>query len=133
MDSFETQDMLYHLFISDNELMSFMGNPSNDEEKNLRFRREEFDITEINSECYPFLTIIFVDTDDTRNYLKNMGLLEINIYSSGRYDAMLICKRVRAILKKYFPEIKIIAEGQVYTEVRGVFCYRTRYNPIINS
>lgn len=133
MNSFKFQDELYNLFINDHELMSLMGDPFDDEEMNLRFRREEFDITEIDSEAFPFLTILFLDTDETQNYLKNIGILEITIYSLGRYDASRIFERVRTLLRKYYPEMKLITEGQIYTEVRGMYCYRTRFNPLINS
>lgn len=133
MDSFNTQDMLYRLFTADRELMKLMGNPCGDEEKNARFRREECDITDINADSFPFLTILFLDTEGTRNYLINEGLLELNIYSSGRYMASLIYKRVRELLRLNCPEMKIVTEGQVYTEIRGVYCYRVRYNPLINS
>lgn len=133
MNSFKFQDELYSLFINDHELMSLMGDPFDDEEMNLRFRREEFDITEIDSEAFPFLTILFLDTDETQNYLKNIGILEITIYSLGRYDTSRIFERVRTLLRKYYPEMKLITEGQIYTEVRGMYCYRTRFNPLINS
>lgn len=133
MNSFKFQDEIYSLFINDHELMSLMGDPFDDEEMNLRFRREEFDITEINSEAFPFLTILFWDTTETHNYLRNVGLLEITIYSLGRYDASRIFERVRALLRKHYPEMKLTAEGQIYTEVRGMYCYRTRFNPLINS
>ena len=99
MNSFKFQDEIYNLFINDHELMSLMGDPFDDEEMNLRFRREEFDITELDSESFPFLTVIFIDTDYTGNYLRNTGLLEIVIYSLCRYDAMRIYERVRALFR----------------------------------
>ena len=133
MNSFKFQDEIYNLFINDHELMSLMGDPFDDEEMNLRFRREEFDITELDSESFPFLTVIFIDTDYTGNYLRNIGLLEVVIYSLGRYDAMRIYERVRALFRKHYPEMTIVTEGQIYTEVRGMYCYRTRFNPLINS
>lgn len=133
MNSFKTQDMLYRLFTGDSELVRIMGNPYGDEELNARFRREECDITDINADSFPFLTILFLDTESTGNYLINEGLLELNIYSSGRYTAVKIYERVRELLRLYCPEMKIVTEGQVYTEIRGVYCYRVRYNPLINS
>lgn len=133
MNSFKTQDMLYRLFTEDVELMKLMGSPDGDEDKNARFRREECDITDINADSFPFLTILFLDTEGTQNYLINEGLLELNIYSSGRYPAMKIYERVRELLRLNCPEMKIVTEGQVYTEIRGVYCYRVRYNPLINS
>jgi hypothetical protein len=133
MNSFKLQDEIYNLFVNDYELMSLMGDPFDDEEMNLRFRREEFDITEIDSEAFPFLTILFWDTAETRNYLRNVGLLEITIYSLGRYDASRIFERIRMLFRKHYPEMKLTAEGQIYTEVRGMYCYRTRFNPLINS
>ena len=133
MNSFKFQDEIYSLFTNDYELMSLMGDPFDDEEINLRFRREEFDITELDSESFPFLTIVFIDTDYTNNYLRNTGLLEIVIYSLGRYDAMRIYERVRTLFRKHYPEMTIVTEGQIYTEVRGMYCYRTRFNPLINS
>ena len=133
INSFKFQDSLYNLFIADAELLEIMGNPTDDEERNLRFRREDFDISEIDSENFPFMTITFADANESDNCLRNIGILEINIFTSTRYTASVIYDIMNKIIRYNLNDMKIISEGQVYAGVRGMYCYRIRYNPVINA
>jgi hypothetical protein len=68
----------------------------------------------------------------TRNILVNRGLLEVNIYSSERYFAGQIKKRINKILKDNF-EIQIVAEGQISMPTANIYGYKIRYRPLVWS
>ena len=107
INSFKFQDSLYNLFIADAELLEIMGNPTDDEERNLRFRREDFDISEIDSENFPFMTITFADANESDNCLRNIGILEINIFTSTRYTASVIYDIMNKIIRYNLNDMKI--------------------------
>jgi hypothetical protein len=132
METFAIQDKVYGIFTNDTELLSLLGDPTDDESKNLRFRREELMLTELNTEVIPFLSFVFIDSLESKNYLRNKGILEVNIYCSVRYEAMGIYRRLQALLKENF-DIQVIHEGQVASGIQGIYCYRVRYRIIVSS
>ena len=109
-----------------------MGNPSTVKDKNLRFRREDQLADVITAEDTDFIAFYFTDANVTRNHLANKGILNIDYYCSNRYQAQIISARVREIIQANF-EITKVYEGQKSSGITGVYKYRERYAPIINS
>ena len=132
MDSFALQDSIFSLLTNDVQMLSLLNNPSGNEELNLRCRREDLLVSELSPEAIPFVSFVFIDAQLTNNYLTNNGVLEVNIYTVSRYDAMNIYRRLKELL--YSDErYRIIAEGQIPSGISGIFLYRLRLKPIINS
>lgn len=132
MDTFDIQDELYLAFTNDDALMEELGNPIGHEAKNLRFRREELMLSELTAEILPFITFVFIDSIESKNMLRNRGILEVNIYCSSQYQAGIIYRRLKDVLKQLY-DIQLIHEGQVSSGVSGIYCYRTRFKLLVNS
>lgn len=112
--------------------MSIFGDPTDDESKNLKFRRQTKVLTEVDVEQLPFVSFVFIDADVTKNYLRNKGLLELNIYCSADYEAEIIYNAIVPLVKQ-LDDVSIIAEGEVASGIPGIYCYRVRFRPLVNS
>lgn len=132
METFAIQDNIYELFTSDTELMDRLGKPSDDKSKNLRCRREEINLNELKPEIVPFVSFVFIDSLKSDNYLRNNGILELNIFCSDRFQAIGIYDRCILLLEQKF-EIQVFREGQVNSDISGIYCYRTKFKILVNS
>lgn len=131
---FEIQDKIYNLFTNDTQLMNLFDNPDTDELRNEKFRREGMYLEEITIDKLPFIIFVFLpDGSSTQNYLVNKSLMEISIYTTTRYEAMLIYKEVKRILQSNFEDMQIIVEGQRPSGILGIFKYIIRFKPLVNS
>ncbi|WP_371380738.1 hypothetical protein [Sporomusa aerivorans] len=133
MDTFEYQDKLFAILSNDTELLNIFNNPSDIDQLNNVFRREACMPEEVTVEKIPFVTFVFIDTLPTDNYMINNGVLEFNAYVSSRYAAMLIKRRIDALIKKNIEQFQVTYEGQVSSGVQGVICYRWRYKKLVSS
>lgn len=132
METFDIQNEIYDLLTNDTELLALLGDPIDDESKNLRFRREELMLSEVKPEIIPFVSFVFIDSLESKNMLRNRGILEVNIFCSVRYEASGIYTRVKTLLKQKF-DLQLIHEGQVASGIQGIYCYRVRFRLLVNS
>jgi len=132
MDSFSLQDDIFELCRSSTELLSIFGITDNDDQLNERIRREECPVELLTTDSLPFLSLVFINAHPTRNYLVNTGVLEMNIYSSTRYDAMQIYRIVKGLLQSR-EDFAIHAEGQVPSGIVGIYQYRVRFSPLVSA
>ncbi len=112
--------------------MTLLGCADDDESKNLKFRTQNNIITEVDSASLPFISFVFKDADTTGNYLRNKGLLQIDIYCSVDYEAENIYNAVVPLVKQV-DEVSIVAEGEALTGITGIYRYRVRFQPLVNS
>jgi len=133
MITFDIKDKIYQIFINDKELMRLMGDPIGDEQKNLKFRRQTRELTEVDADVLPFVSFVFIDATPTHNYLCNKGLLELDIYCSVDYQAGQIYRVIKPLLQKNFEDFQVTAEGESSSGISGIYCYRIRFKPFVNS
>jgi hypothetical protein len=88
-----------------------MGNPTTTDEKNNRFRREDYPVDVITIDDTNFLAFYFPDALPTHNHLVNKGILNIDYYCCNRYAAQQIQKRVRDLIQLNCDLYKVY-EGQ---------------------
>lgn len=132
---------MFNLFSADSQLKELLlvtADPDIDIDEyynqlNDRIRRSQNDPTLITEESLPFISIAFIDSKETKNYLVNKGVLEIEIFAPNRYIAKLISDRTNDLLKATFEDFKIISEGQKYSGLQNIYCYCIRYMPLISS
>lgn len=129
--SFGLQDKLYNLFINDATLLSLVDNPTGDEQLNNKFRREDAMPELLDKSDLDFIAFFFINSQQTRNAKANEGILEINFYTSFRYNAKRLVERVRELIDNEYPEWGLIAEGQKPSGIIGVYKYRLRFDPLI--
>jgi hypothetical protein len=98
-----------------------------------KVRREEYQVTPLTIDILPFLSLVFINAHPTKNYLVNLGVLEMNIYGSTRYSVIQIYRVVRGLLQSKYENFAIIAEGQVASGIVGIYQYRVRFSPLISS
>lgn len=112
--------------------MNLLGCAGDDESKDLKFRRQNNILTEVDSDSLPFISFVFKDADNTGNYLRNKGMLQIDIYCSVDYVAENIYNVVVPLVKQV-DDIIIAAEGEAPTGITGIYRYRVRFQPLVNS
>lgn len=134
MDTFDVQDKLFNLFISDKELCNLLSikDPTNNDLINSKIRREIQSSELVNSKALPFLTVVFSNSYRTENWKMNHGLLEIDVYSGTRYSAKKIVKRIKSLLST-FDDMWIYHEGQVASGITGIYEYSMRLLPLVES
>ena len=123
---------MWTLFANDSQLLSLVSDPTTIDEKNNRFRREDFPVDVITIDDTDFLSFYFPDAVATRNHLINKGILNIDYYCSSRYGASLLAKRVKEIINANFDLYKVY-EGQKASGIVGVYKYREKYAPLVLS
>ena len=112
--------------------MALLGCTDDDESKNLKFRTQNNVLTEVDSSALPFVSFVFKDADTTGNYLRNKGLLQIDICCSADYDAENIYNVIVPLVKQV-DDVSIVAEGEALTGITGIYRYRVRFRPLVNS
>lgn len=90
-------------------------------------------LTEIDIGTLPFVSFVFIDATPTNNYLRNKGLLEIDIVCSVDYEAGQIYKVIVPLLQQHFDDFRIVAEGEASSGISGIYRYRIRFKPLVNS
>jgi hypothetical protein len=113
-------------------MLGLLGNPTTDEEKDMRVRREDQSPEVLTTDDLDFIAVFFVDAAPTKNYMVNKGYLIVDYYTSIRYNAKLLSERVAELLQGY-DEIKLYSEGQAISGITGIYKYRQRYNPLVRG
>jgi len=100
---------------------------------NTRVRREELSMDRLTVDTLPFISLVFINAHPTGNFKVNKGVLELNIYTCTRYDAMNIYGVVKKLLQNSYEDFQVIHEGQVSSGVTGVYEYSIRFYPMISA
>lgn len=128
--SFGLQDQVYDILINDPIILDLLGNPTNDEEKNLKIRREIATIDVIEPESLDFISVYIIDALPSKNYKVNRAVLVVDYFTSLRYNAMRLAERAKVLLEDNL-DITLSSEGQQVSGIVGVYQYRQRYLPLI--
>ena len=100
------------LFRGSTELMTLLGVTDIEDwdELNTRVRREELSVELLTTDLLPFISLVFINAHPTGNYKVNKGVLELNIYTSTRYDAMNIYGVAKKLLQDNYEDFQVIHE-----------------------
>ncbi len=131
--TFDIKNNIFQIFTNDTELMNILGCQDDNESKDLKFRRQSKMLTEVDIGVLPFVSFVFIDASPTNNYLRNKGLLELDIVCSSDYEAEQIYKKIIPLLQQRFEDFRITAEGEVNSGISGIYCYRIRFKPLVSS
>ena len=133
MITFDIKNKLFEVFTNDTELKNIVSCLDEDESKNLKFRRQTKVLTEVDIDMLPFVSFVFIDANPTGNHLMNKGLLELDIVCSVDYEAEIIYKTIVPLIHQQLEDLRIVAEGEVSSGISGIYCYRLRFKPLVNS
>jgi hypothetical protein len=134
-DSFSVQDDIFNLFTTNVTLMALLSLTllSSNDDKNTRVRREDYPVVPITSDILPFVSLIFINSHQSRNFMVNNGVLELSIYASTRYDALNVYRSCKSILQSNYEDFAIAHEAQVPSGVVGIYKYSIRFSPMISA
>lgn len=97
-------------------------------------RRSVADATLITPEELPFIDISGVEGySATGNYMVNRVPIEINVYAVNRWQASLVYKAIKRLLKEHFDDAMIVHEGQRNTPLQGMYCYSMKIKQFVSS
>ena len=135
MDYFDKVNELFGHFSNSVELTGLLGtDPSDIGTCDTKIRRSFADATVITPEELPFVDYGFIDSHgQTGNFLVNREVIEFNIYSSNFYEASLIFKAIKAILRSEYEDAQCISSGQRPTALPGVYCFSFRIKAMVSS
>lgn len=128
--TFRTQDQIYELLGNDLEVLALLGNPSTDEEKNIKLKREITSLDVFETSDLDFLSFYFIDAVPTKNFKVNKGILIIDYFAALRYNAGELSEKVKSVLARKL-DLQIMSEGQIPSGIIGVYQYRQRFMPLV--
>lgn len=117
------------------ELTGLLGtDPSDIGTCDTKIRRAFADATVITAEELPFMDYGFIESHgQTANFLVNREVMEFNIYAGNFYEASLIFKSIKAILRSNYEDAQCISSGQRPTALTGVYCFSFRIKAMVSS
>ena len=142
MDAFEKVNELFSICSADTELTQILITDdltwlSQDEIMGLydaNIRRSFADVTLIIPEELPFMDMSLTEGNSaTGNFLVNRAPVEINIYATSFYQASLVYKCIKRLLKANYEDAQIVYEGQRGTPMQGIYCYSMRIKQFVES
>lgn len=139
INSFEILNRVFELCVANPELCKLLNINTELtgeellEEQNRKIRREYQTADVIEPEDAPFISVYFMHAEKSKNnWLVNIGVLYVDIYTHSMYEAQEISLLFRMILADDFQPL-LNYEGQHYSGVTGVYKYRLIYNPLMNG
>lgn len=130
--TFEWQDALYAAFRADAALGALLGLEAGADDALARgkLRREDPPPETVTADAVEFVAFYFAEAKPTENYLVNEGALRLDIYARSREAAGALRTRC-AQLARQLLRTPVAAEGQVKSEITGVYKYRLEYRPLV--
>ena len=138
-DTFDISNQMFNLFMASAELASALGIASDATvaDYDNKMRRVAADATLLDpndTTLFPFFDFSWIPAaGQQKNHLTFKGVIEFNLWTSQMYDAEIIYKILKGILKSAFDDADMIYSAAVSSGIPNIYRYRMRLSVLCGS
>ena len=138
-DTFDISNQMFNIFMTSADLASALGiaGDATVADYDNKIRRVAADATVLDpndTTLFPFFDFAWIPASgQQKNHLTFKGVLEFNIWTSQMYDAEVIYKILRVILKSTFDDTDMIYSAAVSSGIPNIYRYRMRLSVLCGS
>lgn len=138
-DTFDVVNQMFNLFMASAELASALGIASNATvaDYDNKMRRVAADATLLDpndTTLWPFFDYSWIPAvGQQKNHLTFKGVLEFNIWTSQMYDAEVIYRILKEILKSAYDDADMVYSAAVSSGIPNIYRYRMRLAIVVSS